>query len=264
VKFLKYDLGHLDRGDTVVVKLSGDSVNVRLLDAANFSAYRAGRRHRYQGGHVTRSPHRIVVPNSGRWIVAIDRGGYAVNATASIKVEKKNSRILPAAPSGGSSGIAEIGRNLAAVRSDDDDHPSHDLFISHASEDKSDVARPLHDVLVEHGLSVWLDEVELKVGASLRRGIDRAVAKSRFAVVVLSPSFFLKNWTQYELDGLVAREMNGEQIILPIWHNITKDQILEISPSLADRIALNTATSAISEIAAELAAAVEALCVVEN
>lgn len=32
MKFAHYDLGHLDRGDIVVVKLSGDSVNVRLLD----------------------------------------------------------------------------------------------------------------------------------------------------------------------------------------------------------------------------------------
>lgn len=96
----------------------------------------------------------------------------------------------------------------------------------------------------------------MKVGARLRRSIDRAVASSRYAVVVLSPTFFSKQWTHYELDGLVAREMTGEQIILPIWHNLTRDDLLGVSPSLADRIALNTATRTLAEMADEISAAV--------
>jgi hypothetical protein len=75
---------------------------------------------------------------------------------------------------------------------------------------------------------------------------------------VLSPSFFAKHWTQYELDGLVAREMSGEQIILPIWHKISKDELLAISPSLTDKVALRTADLTIDEIADQLAEAVNA------
>ena len=208
---------------------------------------------------MTRSPYRVTVPSSGRWHVVVDRGGYAVNATASVKVEKQRQRILPPARNSGGGAIADIGKNLAESRAVNSAGPSHDVFISHASEDKAAVARPLHDLLVEHGLTVWLDEVQLKVGSSLRRGIDRGVANSRFAVVVLSPAFFEKNWTQYELDGLVAREMGGEQIILPIWHNISKDELLSISPSLADRIALNTGSSTLADIARDLAEAVAGL-----
>src|SRR3954462_1178265 len=38
-------------------------------------------------------------------------------------------------------------------------------------------------------------------------------------IVILSPKFFKKNWSQWELDGLVAREnASGEKAILPIWH----------------------------------------------
>jgi predicted RNase H-like nuclease len=103
---------------------------------------------------------------------------------------------------------------------------------------------------------VWLDEIEMRVGDHLRRGIDRGVVGSRYAAVILSPAFFAKQWTQYELDGLVAREMSGEQIILPIWHNLTKDELLAASPSLADRIALSTANLTLEQIADELAAAV--------
>lgn len=90
----------------------------------------------------------------------------------------------------------------------------YDVFICHASEDKDDLARPLANALKDLHVEVWFDEFSLKVGDSLRRSIDRGLARSRFAVVVLSPAFFRKNWPQRELDGLVAREMdNGESVI---------------------------------------------------
>ena len=124
---------------------------------------------------------------------------------------------------------------------------------------QAEVARPLHDLLVGRGLNVWLDEVQLKVGHSLRKGIDAAIAKSRYAVVILSPTFFTKSWTQYELDGIVGRQMNGEQLILPIWHNLSRTRLLEVAPSLADIVALNTATETLEDIAEKLAAAVTEL-----
>ncbi len=64
-----------------------------------------------------------------------------------------------------------------------------DLFISHASEDKDEIARPLADQLVEAGLKVWFDEYELTVGDSLRRSIDQGLAQSRFGVVILKRTF---------------------------------------------------------------------------
>ena len=81
----------------------------------------------------------------------------------------------------------------------------YDVFISHASEDKDAVVRPLAHALSDGGLRVWYDEFELRIGDSLRRKIDLGLAKSRFGVVVFSRSFFGKGWTNYELDGLVTR-----------------------------------------------------------
>ena len=131
---------------------------------------------------------------------------------------------------------------------------TYDLFISHATEDKEDFVRPLAKALEEHGLRVWYDETELRVGDSLRRSIDRGLANSRYGVVVLSSAFFAKNWPQYELDGLVAREMSaGSKVVLPIWHKISKDEVLSFSPSLADKVALNTSLQSVSEIAKQLA-----------
>lgn len=263
MKFLQFDLGQRKRGETVVVTLSGDSVNVRLMDASNFSTFRRGGSHRAVGGHVTRSPYRATIPRDGHWYVVIDRGGYAVNCRAEVRVEGRPlDRILPHAQS--ASGDLGLIRDAAArTRTEGDDHAAeadaevHDVFISHASEDKDEVVRPLAEALQGHHLSVWYDEYTLRVGDSLRRKIDHGLATSRFGVVVLSRAFFAKNWPQYELDGLVTREQGrGEQIILPIWHNLSKDELLAQSPSLADKVALRTADLTIAEIAEQIAEAV--------
>lgn len=129
---------------------------------------------------------------------------------------------------------------------------SYDAFISYASEDRLDLVRPLADKLTEEGFSIWYDEFKLEVGESLRHSIDKGLKNSRFGIVVLSPNFFKKNWPQYELDGLVTREMNGGKIILPLWHKVSKDEVINYSPTLADKIALSTATYTLDEIALAL------------
>ncbi len=129
----------------------------------------------------------------------------------------------------------------------------HDVFISHASEDKDDFVRSLANSLISHGLNVWYDEMTLRIGDSLRQKIDKGLANSRVGLVVLSPAFISKGWTNYELDGIVTRAISGEQILLPIWHNITKQEVVDFSPSLADKVARSTATHTIDEIAHEIA-----------
>jgi hypothetical protein len=115
---------------------------------------------------------------------------------------------------------------------------TYDVFLSHASEDKDAIARPLYVALVARGLSVWFDEAVLKLGDSLRRKIDEGLSKCQYGIVILSPRFLSKQWPQRELDGLVARETaSGEKAILPIWHEIDRDGILTYSPPLADRFA---------------------------
>ncbi|HET9642562.1 MAG TPA: TAXI family TRAP transporter solute-binding subunit [Burkholderiaceae bacterium] len=116
----------------------------------------------------------------------------------------------------------------------------YDVFISHASEDKDEVVRPLFERLCRRGLKVWLDERELRVGDSLRRRIDHGLACSRYGVVILSPNFFPKEWPWKELNGLVAREDGSGTIILPVWHNVTHAVVQKYSPILADRIAVYT------------------------
>ena len=130
---------------------------------------------------------------------------------------------------------------------------SYDVFISHADEDKDEVARPLAIALREKGLLVWYDEFELRIGDNLRRRIDDGIANSRFGIVILSEHFFAKQWSQYELDGIVSRHGAGAQNILPIWHRVTKEYITARSPALAGVVALTTSALTIEKIATEIA-----------
>jgi hypothetical protein len=115
-----------------------------------------------------------------------------------------------------------------------------DVFISHASEDKESFVRPLAKRLQERGLRVWFDEFTLTVGDSIRRSIDSGLARSRYGIVVISPDFLQKEWPQKELDGLVAREIDGVKAILPVWHKIGRADIRAYSPTLADRLAVSS------------------------
>jgi hypothetical protein len=129
-------------------------------------------------------------------------------------------------------------RPVIAPSAQGDDEQRH-FFISHASEDKGTVAKPLADELLRRGWRVWFDKFELTVGDSLRRSIDHGLTLSRFGVVILSPSFFAKEWPQRELDGLTAREaQSGAKVILPIWHQIDTETVIRYSPSLGDKLGL--------------------------
>ena len=124
----------------------------------------------------------------------------------------------------------------------------YDFFISHATEDNDEIVRDLASALRENNFKIWYDEFELKIGDSLRKKIDQGLSRSRYGIVIISPSFVRKNWTEYELNGMVAREMNGHKVILPIWHKVSKDEVLKFSPSLADKMALNTSIHTIEDI----------------
>jgi len=116
-----------------------------------------------------------------------------------------------------------------------------DVFISHASEDKEAIARPLRDALQQRGFKVWLDEQELTLGDVLSQKIDEGLARSRYGVVILSESFFAKNWPRRELDGLVAREtLDGRKVILPLWHGVGLREVTEYSPPLGAKLAAST------------------------
>jgi hypothetical protein len=172
-----------------------------------------------------------------------------------------NRNISPAGlVGGGGQPLTLLTERVAAINRTGDQliEKDWDVFISHAGEDKDAVVRPLAHALQERGLNVWYDEFELRLGDSLRRKIDQGIARSAFGVVVLSPAFFAKGWPNYELDGLVTRAVAGGQVLLPLWHKVSRADVEAFSPSLADKLARDTTTTTLDQIADEIVEVVTA------
>lgn len=112
-----------------------------------------------------------------------------------------------------------------------------DFFISHASEDKDEIARPLAETLQALGFSIWYDEFSLKLGDSLNQTINYGLSSSAFGIVIFSPSFIAKTWPQRELNGIVA--LGGDRLI-PLWHNISEQELKLKYPILTDLKAVST------------------------
>lgn len=109
-------------------------------------------------------------------------------------------------------------------------------FISHDWRDKTEVARPIAINLQKRMCPVWYDEFSLKVGANLRESIEKGLKTCRKCILILSPSFFSnRGWTKKEFDSIFVRGViEGQEVVLPVWHEVTKRAVYDYSPSLVN------------------------------
>ncbi|MDO6601999.1 toll/interleukin-1 receptor domain-containing protein [Arenibacter palladensis] len=113
-------------------------------------------------------------------------------------------------------------------------------FISHDSRDKDLIARPLAQGLSSRLCSVWYDEYSLSIGDSLRESIEKGIKEVNKCVIIITKNFLSNpGWGKKEFNSIFTREMIfNERIVLPIWYDVTKQQVYEYSPSLADTFAM--------------------------
>lgn len=135
-----------------------------------------------------------------------------------------------------------------------DSSEEYDVFVSHAWEDKESFVDEFVQELRARDIKVWYDTSQMKWGDSMRKRIDEGLSHSKFGVAILSPDYIAegKYWTKAELNGLFQLESVNGKMLLPIWHNLTKKQVIEFSPIIADKLAMTTATMTPGEIADEL------------
>jgi TIR domain len=110
-------------------------------------------------------------------------------------------------------------------------------FISYDSSDREDVARKIATNLQRMMCPVWYDEFSLRPGANLRDSIERGLKTCKKCILILSSNFFSNSgWTKKEFDSIFTREVLEQgQLVLPIWHGVTKEMVYNYSPSLFER-----------------------------
>jgi hypothetical protein len=131
-------------------------------------------------------------------------------------------------------------------------------FISYDTRDKESLVRELALEMSKLMCPVWYDEYSLKVGDSLRASIERGLKETRKCVIILSPNFFSnEGWGRAEFDSIYTREiLEKNNVMLPVWHNVSVREVYEFCPRLADRVGLNSAVGA-KELARKLVHAVK-------
>jgi len=135
-----------------------------------------------------------------------------------------------------------VGASLVKTPLDPTVNPQgDDLYVIHSSADK-DFVRDLVFNLKTRSLSVWFDEATLKVGDSLRRGLDKGILSCRFAIVVVSEDLFRTSWAQSEIDAFAALGNRiGRQMLLPVLHGIQHSDLVQLSPILAGLVTCESA-----------------------
>lgn len=115
----------------------------------------------------------------------------------------------------------------------------YDAFISHAVEDKIPIANELCAKLEKAGLRIWYSGKELGVGDSIEKTIEKGLHRSRYGIVILSPTYLAKNWTIREFYTLLAKEIEEHKVILPVLYNVTVDDLKDKDLLMADRFAVS-------------------------
>lgn len=132
-----------------------------------------------------------------------------------------------------------------------------DVFLCHAWDDRKSEAKELHDLLESKGVTVWFSEKDVLLGSSLLREIDKGLAKSRVGIVLVTPSFLKRvqgeGIADKELSALLARDL-----LIPIVHNTTFEDLREVSPLLGSRSGLNTIDDSMEDVADKIAELVAA------
>jgi len=86
MKFSHYDLGKLEKGRIVEIRLRGNATNVQLMDNKNFRKYRGGNNYKYIGGLAKKSLVRLETTHLNHWHIAIDMRGLKGRVSSSVNV----------------------------------------------------------------------------------------------------------------------------------------------------------------------------------
>lgn len=126
-----------------------------------------------------------------------------------------------------------------------------DIFLCHAWDDRNESAKELYDLLVSMNVTVWFSEKDVVLGSGLLREIDKGLANSRIGIVLVTPAFLERvrsaGIAEKELSALLARDL-----LVPIVHNTTYEDLRNVSPLLGSRSGLSTAEDSMMNIAKKL------------
>ena len=148
--------------------------------------------------------------------------------------------------------VAALDRYRSKVESVGPRAKSYDLFLCHAWDDRRETATDLHNLLEAEDVSVWFSEKDIILGQPFMREIDKGLAKTRIGLVLITPAFLRRiesgGVSEKELSELLSRDL-----LIPVAHGVTYDEIRSVSPLLGSRNGLSTEEDSMEDIAKKIA-----------
>jgi TIR domain len=104
------------------------------------------------------------------------------------------------------------------------------MVNSHTSKDKPFVDRLVSD-LAAHGIPVWYDKLDLRLGDSIPGKINSGLSGAQYSLIVLSPAAVKSSWVREELNAALMRQVaSAGTFLLPV---LVED--CDVPPLLAHR-----------------------------
>lgn len=128
-----------------------------------------------------------------------------------------------------------------------------DVFLCHAWNDRKADAKMLYDLLVEQGVSVWFSEVSLRLGTDMRAAIDKGLRTSRIGLVLVTPAMLERLLEDKSVAGSELSALLRRDLLVPVLHEATFEQLDNVSPLLATKGGLDTAEESMRDVAMKIA-----------
>lgn len=148
--------------------------------------------------------------------------------------------------------VAALDRYRSTVEAVGPRAKTYDLFLCHAWDDRRGTATELHDLLEAEDVSVWFSERDIVLGQPFMREIDKGLAKTRIGLVLITPALLRRvesgGVSEKELSELLSRDL-----LIPVAHGVTYDEIRSVSPLLGSRHGLSTEEDSMEDIAKKIA-----------
>jgi len=151
-------------------------------------------------------------------------------------------------------------RNLEPVRKAAEARKqANDVFLCHAWPDRQADAKNLYDLLLDEDVSVWFSEVSLMLGTDMRAAIDKGLVSSRIGIVLVTPAMLDRLRTDRSVAGSELSALLRRNLLVPVLHDVSFEELDQVSPLLASRGGLSTSEDSMEEIAVKIAELVKTL-----
>jgi hypothetical protein len=92
----------------------------------------------------------------------------------------------------------------------------YDVFVSYSRRDQGFVKK-LVKRLLNSGLTIFYDETDLAIGASLADSLYQAVRHAKYVLVIMSPDYFASAWATKEFEVALSQEFEKDRTkVIPI------------------------------------------------